>query len=108
MMAYELRVLGISPETRGVGVLEKLLIGKLQVDTLTNEEVSDVLYSWNSRHVAPYKMRKFKEYMDHVAPMISEKDVVDKKEDLEPGKFLREEYNREYVRQIVKYLNTIY
>ena len=108
MMAYELRVLGISPETRGVGILEDLIIGKRQVDTLTNEEVYQVLYSWNSRHVAPYKMSGFKEYMDHVTPMISEKDVVDSEEDLEPGKFLRTEYNREYVKQIVKYIHTIY
>lgn len=104
-MIAELRVLGISPELKGTGIMEKMLYGTISPEELTYKNVKEVLYSWDTRNFVPTKMledeKEGKIKIDRVSPAITQEEV-------ESGCKTQEEYDRDYVRLISAYIHTIW
>lgn len=99
-MNLVLRVLGISQEVRGYGIMERMLYRTIKHDALTYKEVKEVLEAWETRNNPPPKVLE-EGNIDCVFPAITQEEV-------EEGLHTQEEYDRDYVRVINEYLLTIW
>lgn len=96
-MKEELRCLGISMGMAGTGIMDMMIDGKITTSDLTDKQVQDVLDAWETRNYVPCKLIK---KVDRVEPAITKKEI-------EAGTYSQEEYNRNYVEMIEKYLHTM-
>lgn len=96
-MVEELRRLGIKMFLTGAGIMERMLRGEITTNDLSENEVDLVLAAWDTRNHVPHSQI---ENVDKVKPNIT-------KEEVEMGIYSEEEYKRNYVEQIEKYLNVI-
>ncbi len=93
-MVEELRRLGIKMFMTGAGIMERMLRGEITTSDLSENELDLVLAAWDTRHHVP---RNQIENADKVKPNIT-------KEEVDLGIYSEEEYKRNYVEQIEKYL----
>lgn len=99
-MRHELRILGILPNLKGAGFMEQMLYRTISYENLTDEEIKEVLYAWETRNYIPYKLLKMGN-CDRVSPAIT-------REEVESGIYTQEEYDRAYVKAINDYLLKIW
>lgn len=92
-----LRMLGIKSFMTGAGIMERMVRGQITTNDLSENEVDLVLAAWDTRHYVPLNQI---ENVDIVRPNITEEEV-------EIGIYSEEEYKRNYVEQIEKYLKVI-
>ena len=85
----QLRVLGINMGLPGAGIMLELIQGIKKPENLTRQQRQEVLSAWDTRHFVPEEKLEF---VDRVRP----------EEGLEG-----EEYEKDYVEKIYKYLQTI-
>lgn len=85
----QLRVLGINMGLPGAGIMLELIQGFKKPGNLTKQQRQQVLSAWDTRHFVPEEKLEF---VDRVQP----------EEGLEG-----EEYEKDYVEKIYKYLQTI-
>lgn len=85
----QLRVLGINMGLPGAKIMLELIQGIKKPENLTRQQRQEVLSAWDTRHFVPEEKLEF---VDRVQP----------EEDLEG-----EEYQKDYVEKICKYLQTI-
>jgi hypothetical protein len=96
-----LRRLGLHMGTSGAGIMEQMIRKQITAKQLSYKQVQDVLYAWDARYVVPLHLQEeMKKNGDIVMPVITEKEVQD-------GTYTQEDYDRNYVEMIEKYLNTI-
>lgn len=95
-MRPELRMLGISPELKGTGIMEQMLYGTISYNSLSYREIQEVLYAWETRNYVPVKVLE-EGNVDRVSPSITKEDVAN-------GIRTQEEYDRDYVRMIEAYI----
>lgn len=92
-----LRMLGIKNFMPGTGIMERMLRNEITTKNLSANEVEMVLAAWDTRHYVPFDQI---ENVDRVNPNIT-------KEEVEMGIYSEEEYKRNYVEQIERYLKVI-
>ena len=85
----QLRVLGINMGLPGAKIMLELIQGIKKPENLTRQQRQEVLSAWDTRHFVPEEKLEF---VDRVQP----------EEGLEG-----EEYEKDYVEKIYKYLQTI-
>lgn len=96
-----LRRLGLHMGTAGAGLMEQMIRKQITAKDLTYKQVKDVLYAWDARHIVPIHLQEeMKKNGDIVKPSITEEEVLN-------NTYSQEEYDRNYVEMIEKYLNTI-
>lgn len=98
-MIEQLRILGITMGLTGTGIMENMIRKQVKTNQLSDKEIQAVLYAWDSRNFVP-RNKKGKIDVDIVSPIIT-------KEEVENGLYSQEEYDRNYVEMIEKYLQTI-
>lgn len=104
-MNEQLRLIGITLGMTGTAIMEKMMKGEISTSDLSDEQVQQVLMAWDtrnfvpSRHVDNFKNNGIRD-VDVVRPIISKDEVVD-------GMHTQEEYDRNYVEMIEKYLKTL-
>lgn len=100
-MLEEFRMRGIPMGAIGTGIMEQMVLGKVRAKDLSYKQVLEVLYAWDARHTVPPKLQE-EVYAngDIVKPAITLEEVI-------AGMYTQEEYYRNYVEMIEKYLNTI-
>lgn len=97
-MLEQLRLIGLEMGMTGTGIIEKIMKGELSTDDLNYEQVQQVLSAWDTRNYVPiHKMNN----VDKVRPLITKEEVAD-------GTYSQEEYDRNYVEMIGKYLKTLW
>lgn len=92
----ELRILGIKTYMPGTAILQKLLRGEVKTEQLSENEIDLVLEAWDTRNFVPGNLA-YPHEVDRVKPIITKKEVID-------GVYTEEDYKRNYVEQIEKYL----
>lgn len=94
----QLRLLGLKTEMPGIRVLEKMIIGELTTSDLDKNQINQVLEVWDTRHFVPeHKLEK----ADVVVPIITKMDI-------QQGLYTQDEYDKNYVEMIEKYLKTLW
>ena len=96
-MVEELRILGIKTFMVGAWIMERMIKEEITTKDLSVDEIDLVLAAWDTRNHVP---RNQIENVDRVKPNIT-------KEEVEIGIYSEEEYKRNYVEQIEKYLKVI-
>lgn len=94
----ELRMLGIKLYMPGTLIMKQFLNGEITTAKLSESELDLVLDAWDTRNVVP--IRLLLDYpckVDTLKPLISAEEV-------NLGLYSEEEYKRDYVEQIEKYL----
>lgn len=92
-----LRMLGIKSFMTGAGIMERMVRGEIATKDLSDNEIEMVLAAWDTRHHVPFDKI---ENVDRVNPNITIEEV-------EMGIYSKEEYKRNYVEQIERYLKVI-
>ncbi len=93
-MVEELRRLGIKMFMTGAGIMERMIREEIATKDLSANELDSVLAAWETRHYVPQNKI---ETADRVKPNIT-------KEEVDLGIYSEEEYKRNYVEKIEKYL----
>ncbi len=94
----QLRLLGLKTEMPGIRVLEKMIIGELTTSDLDKNQIKQVLDVWDTRHFVPeYKLER----VDVVKPIIT-------KVEIQQGLYTQDEYDKNYVEMIERYLKTLW
>lgn len=96
-MHEELRRIGLKMGLYGTGLLEDIMYGRKSCKDMTTREIKQILESWEGRNYVPIDKV---EYADKVTPTITIEEV-------ESGIYSKEEYERNYVEMICKYLETL-
>lgn len=100
-MLEEFRMRGIPMGEMGTGIMEQMVKGEIKAKDLTYKQVLQVLDAWDARHIVPSHLQKeMMEDGDIVRPVITVEEVIS-------GEYSQEEYDRNYVEMIEKYLKTI-
>lgn len=104
-MVEQLRLLGVEMGMTGTGIMEKMMKGEVVTSELCDEQIRQVLAAWDTRNFVP--SRNFDDYIkkgmrdfDIVRPIITKEDVA-------KGTHTKQEYDRNYVEMIEKYLRTL-
>lgn len=92
-----LRMLGIKSFMTGAEIMERMLRNEVTTKALSDDEIEMVLAAWDTRYYVPFDQI---ENVDRVNPNIT-------KEEVEMGIYSEEEYKRNYVEQIERYLKVI-
>ena len=96
-MHEELRRIGLKIGMQGTGLLEEIIRGRKSSNDLTAKEIKEVLAAWDTRNYVPIDM---KDNVDKVRPIITIEEV-------ESGMYTMEQYERNYVEMIERYLKTL-
>ncbi|MCI8655280.1 MAG: hypothetical protein HFJ48_05370 [Clostridia bacterium] len=100
-MIEQLRMLGLHMGTAGAGIMEQMIRNNISTKDLSERQIQDVLYAWDARNVVPACMRE---------EIIANGDIVKPaitNEEVSSGVYTQEEYDRNYVEMIEKYLKTM-
>ena len=92
-----LRMLGIKSFMTGAEIMERMVRNEVTTKALSDDEIEMVLAAWDTRYYVPFDQI---ENVDRVNPNIT-------KEEVEMGIYSEEEYKRNYVEQIERYLKVI-
>lgn len=105
-MEEQLRHLGITMGMTGTAIMEKMMKGEISASDLNDEQIKQVLAAWDTRNIVPGKFKdRFKK--DGIYDVDVVKPVI-KKEEVANQMYTQEEYDRNYVEMIEKYLKTLY
>lgn len=96
-MKEQLRLIGVEMGMTGTALMEEMLEGKITTKELNDKQIEAVLAAWDTRNYVPYHLI---DKVDKVQPAITKEEVAN-------GHYRMQEYNRNYVEMIEKYLHSI-
>lgn len=105
-MNEQLRLIGITMGMTGTAIMEKMIKGEISASNLNNEQIQQVLAAWDTRNFVPGKfLDSFKKDGIHDVDVV---EPIIEKEEVASGMYTQEEYDRNYVEMIEKYLKTLH
>lgn len=96
-MIENLRLIGVKIGMNGTALMEKMILGEITTQDLSQDQIKEVLAAWDTRNYVPVKLL---DTVDKVQPAIT-------KEEVERGDYSEQDYQKNYVENIEKYLKSI-